>query len=73
MTKPTAHIEQWRIAGKPGDRFLIGAISGHVNQDSFHASLQKTSALQELDEQKGIAVTRNTIYTLGSKYEPSDV
>lgn len=67
MSKQTAHIENWRIREWAGEQYLVGRISNHPNQASFLSQLQNTSTLISIDEEKGVAETVNTLYTLGSK------
>ncbi len=67
MFKQTARIDNWRIREWEGKKYLVGRVSEHPMQDSFSSQLQNTSDLVSIDEEKGIAETLNTLYTLGSK------
>lgn len=67
MPKQTAHIDNWRIREWAGEHYLVGRVSNHPNQASFLSQLQNTSTLISIDEEKGIAETMNTLYTLGAK------
>lgn len=62
--KPTAHIENWVWDGYS----IIGTISKHPRQEQFKAEFQRTSEVVCFDVAKGIAETRNTVYTLGKPY-----
>lgn len=68
MTKQTARIDNWRIREWAGKHYLVGRVSEHPMQNSFISQLQNTSDLLSIDEDKGIAETVNTLYTLGSKH-----
>lgn len=65
----TAHINNWTLhkdfEGNPS--FLEGEITGHVAQEHFHSAMQRTSSLLSFDEEKGVAESQNTMYTLGTK------
>lgn len=68
-------IENWGVVAanpknpKDGLTILIGTVTGHPNQDKCPDGQPIiTSALQMLDTQGHIGITRNTTYELG---EPS--
>jgi hypothetical protein len=70
---PIAHLENWYYK----EPLLWGVVTGHINiPDGNHIH---TSTVQSIDALIGLAVTRNTIYTLGKEREwvgrgsPSDV
>ena len=66
MNKPTAKIENWTVyEGYLGD-FLVGTITEHYRPELVGHECH-TSVLVWLDREKGIAETRNTIYTLGKE------
>jgi hypothetical protein len=65
LQKPKARIDNWFRYGNT----LCGVISEHPNQANFLGPLQHTSYIVNLDEEKGICETLNTMYTLGKKYE----
>lgn len=68
MSKPTAKIENWTVyEGAYGD-FLVGTITEHPRQELVGHECH-TSLLVSIDREKGIAETRNTIYTLGKEVE----
>ena len=71
MVKQTARIENWvKIKGYLGGEFLEGKVLDHPKQANFdYWDWQHTSRLASIDEEKGIAETLNTIYTLGKKRE----
>ena len=70
MVKQTARIENWvKIKGYLGGEFLEGTVLDHPKQAYFYGDMQHTSELVSIDEEKGVAETLNTIYTLGKKRE----
>jgi len=65
MTKQTAKIDNWVFYGHK----LYGQISDHPSQNDFKKKYQQTSPLTFIDCEKGVAITKNTIYTLGRPSE----
>lgn len=64
----TARIDQWRLVNLGGRlQRLEGVVSGHYDEHVIDGVRYVTSAIVRLDEAAGIAVTRNTTYTLGRK------
>ena len=71
MVKQTARIENWvKIKGYLGHDFLEGTVLDHPQQEYLDRwGTHHTSELVSIDEEKGVAETLNTIYTLGKKRE----
>lgn len=71
MSKPRATIDQWAVVTtRKHVRVLVGYISGHPDQFANSwcpGDICRTSELLHIDEEKGTAETRNTLYTLGRK------
>ena len=71
MSKPTAFIDNWQIMGNS----LIGEVSEHPRQAEFEKERQVTSQVVRIKVLEGFSEgatveTENTIYTLGTEYEP---
>ena len=66
MTKPTADLGNWiALPDRENPTHFVGAVANHTRQDEFHADVQRTSQVIEVDYVKGLLETRNTIYRLG--------
>jgi hypothetical protein len=61
--KQRAHLNNWFIVGG----VAFGDISEHPKLGAMRGC--RTSEVVNLDEASGILETRNTVYTLGTKYE----
>ena len=59
-------IENWfPMAGG-----LVGKVSGHDNQETFHSHSQLTSIITEANEEEGYVITESgTRYELGKRHE----
>lgn len=70
-SKPRAKIDQWRVSTtRSHKRCLVGLISGHPVPEANSwcpGDWAQTSELLHMDEERGVAETRNTIYELGTK------
>lgn len=66
MTKQTARIEKWTIAGAS----LYGTVYDHPNPDLEDGTFVRTSHVTKLDRENGVAETLNTNYILGEEYVP---
>ncbi len=67
--KPTAFIHGWQLW--ESRNILIGRISDHPHQDTFHGPLQQTSNIVDAPQGfvKGARVeTLNTVYILGGTW-----
>lgn len=64
-SKPSAHIENWRVAVVAGRPVLVGKVIKHPRLDKFTTDVQMTSPLVSINFTAKIAETVNTRYTLG--------
>lgn len=69
MAKPRAKMEGWVLVCR-GDEpwFLTGYATGHPKLPGFRRFIH-SSEIESFDEQRGIAETLNTIYTLRYRLE----
>jgi len=67
--KPTVRIENWRLINLRGKPRLYGDVCGHPR--TGHEKGVVTSHILEIDEGLSKAETRNTIYLLGAKAQPT--
>lgn len=69
VQKNQARIENWFPVNLYPQKgvVLLGQIKDHPNQRFFKAPQQQTSLVLNLDREKGICETENTIYTLGKE------
>ena len=58
-----ARLENWYFSNGT----LFGAVHGHPNPVLTEGETVKTSTVRYINEDKGFAVTRNTVYFLGKK------
>lgn len=66
--KQTAYIDDWsEVNTFPYGTCLIGRVTKHERQHEFHSDKQATTRLVNIDREKGVAETLNTIYTLGKE------
>lgn len=58
-----AKLENWCF----NNGTLLGMVHGHPNPTLADGELVRTSTVRYINEDKGFAVTRNTVYFLGKK------
>ena len=67
--KPIVRIENWRVIKLRGKPRLYGDVCGHPRTGDEKSVV--TSHILEIDEGLSKAETRNTIYLLGAKAQPT--